>query len=358
MAAPVKIPIAIVGLRFGRQIINKQLLHGAGAPYFEVAGICDLDADRAALVSAESGAKCHRDIDEVLADAGVRAVGLFTGPSGRAALIRKIIRAGKDVITTKPFELDPEAAVSIFEEARQLGRVIHLNSPAPVNPMDICKIMEWRAQYNLGEPIGCRADTWASYVEKSDGSWYDDPERCPVAPILRLGIYLINDLVAIFGKPKEVQVFASRFSTGRPTPDTAQLGIRFEKGGLANVFSSFCVKDGDSYRNSLVLNFQNGTVYRNCGERQCLQSSGSSNLFFSEKYASEMELVMEKEGRRFVAAKAKANPSGLYRWDLFHKAIRGEDIPEEITTDQLIDGLKIVKAMAEALRSGCTVRLD
>jgi predicted dehydrogenase len=147
-------------------------------------------------------------------------------------------------MTTKPLELDASAALSVLREAREMGRVIHLNSPAPVLPMDISQIMEWQSAYKLGNPVGCRADVWASYTEQADGSWYDDPERCPVAPIFRLGIYLINDLIAIFGEPEEVQVFASRIATGRPTPDTAQLGIRFANGGLANIFSSFCVRDG------------------------------------------------------------------------------------------------------------------
>ena len=348
LAVDKKIPIAMVGLNFGRHIIDTQLLQGPGAPYFQLSGICDMDRMRAAKVSEVLGVKTYADLDEILADPAIPAVGLYTGPAGRAELVRKIIRAGKDVMTTKPFELDPEAALSVLLEARELGRIVHLNSPTPVPALDICKIAAWHAEYNLGNPVGCRADVWVSYAERADGTWHDDPEKCPVAPIFRLGIYLINDLIELFGEAEEVQVLASRLTTGRPTPDTAQLGIRFKNGGLANIFSSFCVNDGDQYRNSLVLNFQNGTVYRNVGP---CRGKGAEND------VSELSLVVCKNGVRSVVAQAQTAASGHYRWDLFHRAIRGEKIEGETTPGQLVGGLKVVRAMYEAHRSGCTARV-
>ena len=343
-----KIPIAVVGLNFGRYIIDKQLLHGPGFPYFQLAGICDMDSRRAAESSAAFGIKTYADLDEILADPTIPAVGLYTGPSNRGQLLRKIIRAGKDVMTTKPFELDPEAAVSVMKEARELGRVVHLNSPAPVAPMDISKIAEWRRIYNLGQPVGCRADVWANYAEQADGTWFDDPEKCPVAPIFRLGIYLINDLIALFGEAEEVQVLASRLVTKRPTPDNAQLGIRFKNGGLANIFASFCVKDGDHYRDGLVLNFQNGTVYRNVGPCRAPEADNAT---------SELSLVISKEGERVVAEQIQTSASGHYRWDLFYRAMCGEKIEGEVTPEQIAGGLKIIRAMAEAHRTGCSTRV-
>src|SRR5262249_4882665 len=151
------------------------------------------------------GVRTYESLDEILADPVIPAVGLYTGPSRRADLLRKIIRAGKHVMTTKPFELDPHAALEVMQEARSRGCIVHLNSPAPVMPLDVSQIKQWQTEFRLGEPVACRADVWAGYREKADGSWCDDPELCPVAPIFRLGIYLINDLLEIFGPADEVQ---------------------------------------------------------------------------------------------------------------------------------------------------------
>lgn len=343
-----KIPIAVIGLNFGRYIIDQQLLRGPGAPYFELNGICDSDPTRVTEASAALGVRAYTDLDEVLADPSIPAIGLYTGPFSRAELLRKIIRAGKHVMTTKPFELDPAAALSVMKEARDLGRVVHLNSPAPVVPFDVGQIEAWRSQYELGQPVGCRADVWASYFERADGSWLDDPEKCPVAPIFRLGIYLINDLIEVFGQPEEVQVLASRLRTGRPTPDTAQLAIRFERGGLANIFSSFCVDDGDAYRNSLVLNFERGTVYRNVGPNRA-ENAGNST--------SELSLVIAENGRRTIAERLQAEASGHYRWDLFYRALKGEKLEREISPEQVVSGLKVVQAMSKAFRTGRSIKV-
>jgi predicted dehydrogenase len=258
------IPIGIVGLNYGRWIIEDLLDEKAAGHYFRLAAVSDLDSSRAQAMADRTGAR-KMTFEQILTDPGIPSIGLFTGPSGRAGMIRRIIRAGKDVMTTKPFELDVSEAISVLEEARALGRIVHLNSPAPVLPPDLARIEQWHDEYALGHPIACRADTYASYHEQADGTWYDDARRCPVSPVFRIGIYLINDLVRLFGEPDAVQVLSSRIRTGRPTPDNAQLGIRFKNGALANVFASLCIDDGQRWTNSLTLNYENGTIYRNIG---------------------------------------------------------------------------------------------
>ncbi|MGB2976078.1 MAG: HEAT repeat domain-containing protein, partial [Phycisphaerae bacterium] len=282
-----RLRIGIVGLNFGRHILA-QLRSGPAAGRFDVAAVCDLDAEKVRQYAGETGARACRDYAELLADPTIPAVGLFTPPAGRAELIRQALRAGKHVMTTKPFEVDVEAAAAILAEARAAGRIIHLNSPAPTLSPDLAQIRAWQSEYDLGRPVGCRAEVWADYRERADGTWYDDPRRCPVAPIFRLGIYLIHDVLLFFGAPQSVQVMHARVRTGRPTSDNAQLALRFRDGGLANIYASFCVGDGDSYRNGLTLNFERGTIYRNSGPQR------------AEGCAAELALVMARDGRRGI----------------------------------------------------------
>jgi predicted dehydrogenase len=127
-----KLRIGIVGLRFGKHIVENQIAQGPGKPYFELGGICDLNVPLARAVAEPHGVATYASFDAMLADARLPVIGLFTPPHGRAELVRKAIRAGKDVMTTKPFELDPEAALSVLQEARRLGRTVHMNSPGPL----------------------------------------------------------------------------------------------------------------------------------------------------------------------------------------------------------------------------------
>ena len=337
-----KVPIVIVGLHFGQHILREHIVRGGGSKYFQLAGVCSKEAELTRKVAEELGVRAYESIEQILADERIPAVGLFTGPVGRAELVSQCVRAGKHVITTKPFELDPDRALTAFRDARAFKRVIHLNSPSPLPGEDIKKIDEWRKEYNLGRPVGCRAEAWASYREQPDGSWYDDPERCPVAPIFRLGIYLINDMVRIFGAAEKVSVMSSRMLTGRPTPDNAQLAIQFHKGEQASIYASFCVGDGENWKNSMAIHFERGTIYRNVGPLPADYAPGQGHL----------SLVMARGEKRTIKHATTKSISGDYQWDAFYKAIQGEKLHGEITAAHIAEGLRIIAAMRRAELSG------
>jgi len=341
------IPIAIVGLNFGRYVVE-DLKNPSLRRRFRIAALCDLDRRRAeALLSGlDRGVRIYTSLDEVLRDGEVRAVGLFTGPAGRAGLIRKIIRAEKDVMTTKPFETDPAAAAAVLREAARRGRVVHLNSPGPVLSPDLERIERWRKEFDLGRPVGARAEIWADYREEADGGWYDDRARCPLAPIFRLGIYPINDLISLMGPAEAVQAFHTRIRTGRPTPDNAQLAIRFRNGALANVYASFCIADGQPYRQSLVVNFERGTVYRNLPGEDPGKGDGKG---------ARLLLVTNEAGKPRLRRKEGLPTSGFYDWDAFHRALSGKKekgLPGALPAGNIVAGLRVIQAMSRAEVSG------
>jgi len=341
-----KARIAIVGLNFGKHIIDS-IRTGPASKFFELAAICDIDAQKTDRMSAELAVPGYTDLDHLLRDPSIPAVGLFTGPVGRAELVRKIIRAGKHVMTTKPFELDESAALDVLHEARRLGKAVHLNSPSPLPTADLQQALRWRQMLNLGRPVACQCATWVSYREEADGKWYDDPRLCPVAPIFRLGIYLINDLIRLIGLPRSVQATHSRLFTRRPTPDNAQLTILFEDGAIANIFASFCVNDGRPYENSMTLCFENGTVYRNVGTATKTKPPGMTRM--------SVVAMMGKEQVREDVLLPQA--SGEYQWDVFRRAVAGQDLPSEISPEQIVAGIKTVNAMARAEQSGASETL-
>ena len=149
----------------------------------------------------------------------------------------------------------------------------------------------------------------------------------------------------IFGEGEKASVLCSRLFTGRPTPDNAQLGILFKNGMIANIFASFCIEDRDYYRNSLILNFEKGTIYRNCGPRRKTLVHGKS----------EMVLVMASgEKRKIVADVLAPSSSGQYDWKTFCNAVTGGKIKGEIEPGKIVAGLKIIEAMHKASKSGKT----
>lgn len=335
-----RIPLAMVGLRFGQHLIDGALLTGEGAAHFSLAALCDSDPERLSAASGKYGVPGHSSLDDVLADPGIPAICLITPPAGRAELIRRCIRAGKHVLTTKPFELDPDAARSVLAEARSLRRVVQLNSPSPLLGDDLRAIRAWARERDLGRPVMAHWSTHVAYAESADGSWYDDPLRCPVAPIFRLGIYAINDLLALLDDPVEVQVMSTRIRTGRPTPDNALLSIRFASGVLANLQATFACGAG-SYPDSLTVLYERGAAYRNALPRTG-DAPGTLDLF-----------AQTADGSVQRRSSPISGPSShAYRWEHFRRSIEGTAQPDDIDDGRIVDAVRVVQAMGRAAETG------
>jgi len=338
-----RLPIAVVGLGFGRVVIERQLLAGPGARHFELAAVCDADPTKA----RDAAEKCHvpavPSLDRLLADPAIPVVALFTGPAGRADLVRQILRAGKHVLTTKPFELDPEAAADVLVEAQSLGLAVHLNSPGPMLEADLSQILAWQNERDLGRLVAARSETWCSYHEQADGSWYDDPARCPTAPIFRLGVYAINDLVRLCGAAERVFVSHGRLRTGRPTPDNAQAVIEFAGGAIASVFASFCVDDGAAYRQTTVFNFERGTVTRVSAVADTIE---------------QVTLTLRTpRGEERVTLPAGAC-SGWYHWDQLAAVIRGRGVSNPTPPEAIVAGVRILAALARSEQTGAPAPVE
>jgi hypothetical protein len=111
------LPFAAVGLRFGRHALA-WLDQRYRTKSVRLALVCDRDAALAKQIGAEFGVPWTTDMDSVLGS-DIPAVALFTPPAGRAALISQCIRAGKDVMTTKPFTIQPTKPLS------EAARIMH-----------------------------------------------------------------------------------------------------------------------------------------------------------------------------------------------------------------------------------------
>jgi predicted dehydrogenase len=151
-------------------------------------------------------------------------------------------------------------------------------------------------------------------------------------------------MVRLLGLAEKVNVLQSRIFTDRPTPDNAQLSILFKSGAMGNVFASYSIGDGQDHQNSLTMNFENGTVYRNIMEpMQAKLGARPSKLTLIAK---------DPSGKIIRKAAEFKEMSGRYQWEIFYRAHRGEPFPDEVTPEEVVEGIKILNAMARAAKSG------
>ena len=336
-----RLAIGVVGLNFGGSLIGREIAVGPGAEYFRLKAVCDTDRAKAGALAAKHGVEAYYELEALLEDGDIQAVGLFTNPNGRAGLIRKIVRSGKDVITTKPFELDPSGAAQVLAEARERGRVVQLNSPPPEPPCDMMWIRRKVEELDLGRPVGCRAGIWTGYRDRPfDGKrWFSDPQLCPVAPMLRLGIYPINDILSFFDGASAVQIMtADTKITGFGVPDNAIGTILFDDGAIASVYAALCVHDGMKAFRSMVLNYQHGTVL--------WSARSGKGIHIRIAYDS-------GSGGRTEEVRFEQMSHG-YRWDILYKSIKGQWKGEALSDEKIVEGVKVLDAFRRAELSGRT----
>ncbi len=257
-----EITMVLAGLNFGRHIVSRLMTDTGIQKYVRLVGVCDFDRSKAEKIAGEYNLEVFDSIESICRTPGIDAAGLFCGPCRRAEVLEKFVAAGIPVMTTKPFELSSSAAEKVLALAAEKRVPVHLNSPAPEPTAAQNILRQWITEFQLGRPVSAHVETYIKYSEKPDGSWMDDPARCPAAPLLRLGIYGINTLIASCGDIESVKVVHSRISTGRPTADNAAMLLRFANGAIGTVSANFATDDGRKYPDDLVIHFEHGTVKR------------------------------------------------------------------------------------------------
>jgi predicted dehydrogenase len=121
------------------------------SPDWELAAICDLDAERAQRVSDQvGGVPVLTDYGEVLADASIDAVAIATPARTHHDLVVAALGAGKHVVVEKPLADDRGRGVLMVREAAQRGLVLMADHTYCYTPA-VQKIRELVAEGALGD---------------------------------------------------------------------------------------------------------------------------------------------------------------------------------------------------------------
>jgi len=328
---------AAIGLNFGAHASREIKAH----PKMELAVVCDLDAEKARRLAAELETDWSSSYEQVLADPKIEAVALFTPPHLHAQHISMAAEAGKHVVCTKPLEISSEKAAAALDKAEAAGVVVMSNSPPPRYVGGYGIVKQAMDQGRLGRLVQVSGYTWAHYDNmEPDGTWYDDPDACPGGPLYRLGIYIINFANAFLGRPVEVYAQQSWIRSKRPTPDHANLVVRYAEGALMNLAVSLSV-GGGVYPGTCLIAGTSGLVVLNPGFSSCDQ--------VDKKY-----LVVH--GRQKVVRDLETH-IGSYDYDGLHQFIRRGTRPE-ISIRSALDGVRIMEAARVSLKEKRAVQLD
>lgn len=216
--------------------ISKHHLQAYQAAGYPVLALCDVDLQRAQQRRDQfyPAATATDDVEQLLARADIGVVDITTHPADRPTLIEAALRAGKHVLSQKPFVLDLAVGQRLADLADAEGVLLAVNQNARWAP-HFSYLREAVAAGLLGTPHS------AHFAVHWDHSWV---EGTPFEQIryLILYDYAIHwfDLVACLMAPRKARrVYASDTvspSQSIATPLLGQVAIEFDDAQATLVF--------------------------------------------------------------------------------------------------------------------------
>jgi predicted dehydrogenase len=212
--------VAVIGYGYWGPNLVRNVIE---RPEMEFAGLCELDAARAAAFSARvPGAPVFSDLSQVMEDPTIDAVLVATPPRTHHAIVAEALHAGKHVLVEKPLARTAAEARDLIEIAEANSLMLmpghtFLYSP-PVN-----KVKQLITSGALGEVY------FVTSSRMNLGKYQADGVVCDLAPHdLSILLYILEQrLVSVSATARSV------FQEG--VPEAAFLTLTFESGTMANV---------------------------------------------------------------------------------------------------------------------------
>jgi len=185
----------------------------------ELAGVYDLDAERATLAAQPYGCRVLASLDELAASAD--AVVIAAPTIAHSEIGCKLIAAGLDVMVEKPIAHSLEAARALVEAAERHGRILQVGHLERFNPAVIA----------LGAVIG--KPLFFEIHRLSEFS----PRSLDVDVVLDLMIHDVDIILALTGeRPQEIRAAGVRILSEKV--DIANVRVQFPSGCIANLTAS------------------------------------------------------------------------------------------------------------------------
>ena len=228
-----------------------------------LAGVCDLDSDRAEALAASHDCPAFNDLDTALDAPDAPLVVNLTSHAAHAEVTRTALEADCHVYSEKPLALDSEAAGELVEMARER------NLALGCAPASVAGPTQQRARRLLGE--GRLEPVQLAYAHAHVGrvtDWHDRPDSfLSIGPLYDGGVYPLSLLVAWFGPVDRVRVADSldpwpAREAKQPAADShVEATLAFRDGPTVRLTASFYAPHRSREFYGLELHGDDGSLY-------------------------------------------------------------------------------------------------
>jgi alcohol dehydrogenase (NADP+) len=184
----------------GAGAVADQYAAGLDGSPLALAGVCDLDAERADRLASAYGVDAFTDLAAALDALDAPLIVSLTSHAAHAEVTRRCLRAGRHVYTEKPLALDADEAADLLALAREHDRGL------ACGPDNVACEPGRRAGRILADGRGTVRLGYAHAHVGRVTEWHDRPDSfLAVGPLYDGAVYPLSLLVAWFGPVERVR---------------------------------------------------------------------------------------------------------------------------------------------------------
>ncbi len=189
------------------------------------------------------------NLDAILADRTIDAVGILTPPNTHLDLVRRAAAAGKHILLEKPLEISTARSVELVEAVERAGVTMGVMLQHRFRPAGE-RLRTILAEGRLGRIVSCSVSI---RLWRPQG-YYDEPGRGTRARdgggvLLTQGIHTLDLMLSLAGPVAEVAGFTATSPVHRmETEDLVAAGVRFASGALGVIDATTAAFPGAAER--------------------------------------------------------------------------------------------------------------
>jgi len=332
---PVK--MVVVGLGMGKNRCA-QIKDTNG---IELAGVCDINEEKAKNVGEQFGVPYSTDINTFLNDKSVEAMYVVTPTGLHCEVGKQCLEAGKHVLLTKPMDANYETCRDLAKLAKDKGLLLgcdfDLHYRGPLTSLCLAHANGYFGKVKSCNIILNIKRTPEYFLE--NGGWRGTYALDGGGALSNQGIHEIDRILTVFGKPKAVKCSTAKQTFNIEAEDYGIAEMLFEDGMVARISSTTSFPASSWYTRVEVYGDKGAYLLVSGGPE------GEHTWWWhGEKWTEESPYPVKKEWNQAA--------------DNFANAIRtGEELI--VPAENGINSRYVLDKMYESSRNGCSwVELD
>ena len=247
----------------GAGAIATEYAAGLSDSSLSLAGVCDLDGERAAALADGHGCPSFTDLEAALGAVDAPLVVNLTSHAAHAPVTRAALSADRHVFSQKPLALDGDTAGELLATARRRGLALGC-APTTARAPSQRRAAGLLADGRLGPVQLGYAHAHVGRVT----DWHDRPESfLDIGPLYDGGVYPLSLLVSWFGPVERVRAAAAldiwpdRESRQPTAPSHVEATLAFASGPTIRLTASLYAPHRSREFYGLELHGDDGSLY-------------------------------------------------------------------------------------------------